>query len=210
MKNNVVVVGEDFATREVIIRLINHVGNLQISRTEPVRGGKTLEFLPKYNRLNEPVVALIDLDAEDCPPLLLSKIFGATPLGEKMIIRIAVDEVESWLMADREGFSHYIGVNENLIPLAQPKKDAEPFNIELKFPYKPSLYMMREIIANSTNTLLKKQLMPIKGAKKGPEYNIALAPFIKEQWDIERAMINSFSLKKAVQRINDLSVLLTA
>lgn len=42
------------------------------------------------------------------------------------------------------------------------------------------------------------------GAKKGPEYNIAILPFIREKWDIENACLHSDSLQRMVSRIRNL------
>lgn len=203
---DIIIAGEDTVTREIIKRLIEYAGlNINISREEPIRGGKILESLPKYNILGLPVIALIDLDDADCPVSLLNNIFHQTPINNNLLLRIAVDEAESWLMADKEGFSQYLSIPFDKIPANKSLDSKNDRNIELRFPYKPSLYLMRELASISSNTELKKQLTPKEGAKKGPEYNTAITPFIREKWDIKNAMRNSYSLQKAIQRIGEFS-----
>lgn len=42
-------------------------------------------------------------------------------------------------------------------------------------------------------------------ASKGPEYNVAILPFVKNIWNIDEAMKNSDSLSRMVLRLKRLS-----
>ena len=203
---DIIIVGEDAVTREIIKRLLRHSRkDFMITREEPIRGGEIKNKILKYNLLNLPVFVLTDLDDSYCPPSLIKEWFGQTAINPNLLFRIACDEAESWLVADKAGFSKYFGIKEDAIPGLKEKDRRNPENVELKFPYKPSLFLMRELAVKSNKKLLAEQLTPRVGAKKGPEYNTAIVPFIKEHWDIEAAVKNSYSLQKAVKRINEFS-----
>lgn len=200
------IVGEDQVTQAIIERLINdYRTDLSINNRLPVRGGQIQMLAPKLNLLNSPIFLLTDLDNYQCPPTLLKDWLNNQAISPKLLFRIAKDEAETWLMADREGFSNWLGTDINLIP--------EPITIDRKtnareiiFPYKPSLFMMMNIAVNSSKKELKEYLTPIKGAKKGPAYNSAILPFIKNLWNIENAALNSESLARAIDRLKKFNI----
>jgi len=195
------VVGEDQVTKSIIDRLLKEYRkDLAVQSYLPVRGGQIKNLAPKYNNLNVPIILLTDLDFYSCPPGLIFDWFGKTIFNKQFLFRVAYREAESWLMADREGFAKWLGVKVVLIPESQIIDNRR--NIyELEFPYKPSLYMMREIVPNSSKKGLVEKLTPKEGAGKGPAYNSALLPFIKNIWDIENATKNSFSLNRTIIRL---------
>lgn len=195
------IVGEDPVTQAIIERLIkDYRQDLTIKNKLPARGGQIMNLAPKYNKLGSPVFLLTDLDTYQCPPSLIKKWFGKEVIQESMLFRIAQEEAETWLMADRLGFSKWLSVDINLIP--EPKFiDKKKGIFELILPMKPSLYMMLKIASQSKNEKLKEQLMPKKGASKGPGYNTAMIPFIEAKWNVENAASNSYSLTKAIERL---------
>jgi hypothetical protein len=122
------------------------------------------------------------------------------------IINVAVEEAEAWLMADKNNFISYFCV-EDKIPNAQMCRmhgRNERIETIYEYEYKPSLYMMREIISTSTKLEVQKQLTPKEGAKKGPEYNTAMTPFIQEVWNPENARLNSYSLDKMIYHLQSI------
>lgn len=200
---DIIIVGEDAVTREIIKRLLRHSrDDFQITREEPIRGGEIKNKILNYNRLNQPVFVLTDLDEIDCPPSLIKNWFNQTPINPNLIFRVACDEAEAWLMADKIGFSRFLGIKESDLPGLKKLDRRNSENVELQFKYKPSLYLMRELI---NNKLLAEQLKPRLGAKKGPEYNTAIIPFIQKTWNIDSAAKNSYSLRKAIKRVNEFS-----
>jgi hypothetical protein len=200
---NVDIVGEDPVTKAIIERLLSdYREDVSIKERVPVRGGQIKAYAPKYNLLGSPVIMLTDLDEYDCPPSLISDWFGNNPINENLLFRIAQEEAETWLMADREGFSKWLGVSVDLIPKPRKIDKRKPI-YEIICPMKPSLYMMREIASKSSKTELKDLLIAREGAKKGPGYNSALLPFIKNKWDVNNAASNSHSLAKAISRLKD-------
>lgn len=196
------IVGEDPVTQAIIERLLkDYRPDLKINNRLPARGGQIINLAPKYNSLGSPIFLLTDLDNYQCPPLLIKEWFGKVQIKKNLLFRIAQEEAETWLMADREGFSKWLNVEIDLIPepsLIDKKKGIQ----EIVTPkMKPSLYMMLKIASHSKNSKLKEQLTPKMGAGKGPGYNLALVPFIENEWNIKNAARNSYSLFKAIERL---------
>lgn len=197
------IVGEDEVTRAVLKRLLKDLRlDIEIDKILPARGGQIKVLAPKYNALDLPIILLTDLDTYDCPPSLIYDWFKGVQINRNYLFRIAYGEAESWLMADRKGFSRWIGSKITSIPDSQIIDRRKNIK-EIVFPYKPSLYLMRDIATNATNIKIKNGLIPKEGSKKGPLYNATLLPFIENYWNIESASINSTSLQKAIQRIKE-------
>jgi hypothetical protein len=101
------VIVEDVLSEEVARRLIAEVGYQGDSVFRVMRGyGKIREGLKKFigsSRFN-PHLVLTDLDQYPCPPALMEA-WGIKQLPSTMLLRIAVREIESWLMADRNSFA---------------------------------------------------------------------------------------------------------
>ena len=148
-----------------------------------------------------PVIILLDLDANNCPPELLRGL-NIENKHDSLIINIAVDEAESWLMADRIGFAKYFAVDEEYIPQSSlTKLNGNKKVREMDFPAKSSWCLTHQIIPNSKRNDIKKQMLPVDSACKGKEYNSAVVPYIKNNWDINEAMRNSDSLRRMVDKI---------
>jgi hypothetical protein len=203
----VYIVGEDEATKEIIKRVLLYCSNsFEILMELPSRGGQIKQNILNYNSLSEsyPVILLMDLDEKDCAPIVLQQFFQGTTKSDHFVLNIANDEAEAWLMADRTSFSDYFRVSIDLIPVPQRIRNKKDYYFEMKFPYKSSYYMVREIIPNSRTKEFKDQMIPQNGAKKGKEYNSALTPFIINNWNIDKARLNSDSLNRMISRIQKL------
>lgn len=59
------------------------------------------------NGLN--VFMLTDLDQTVCAPLLIADWFKSATKSDKFLFRVAVREVEAWVMADRQAFADFFG-----------------------------------------------------------------------------------------------------
>lgn len=198
---SVQIAGEDQVTMAIVERLITQYRpDLDIGPKRPSRGSQLKPNAPKYNQAGTPMIILTDLDLFHCAPQLKNDWFGNADLHPNLIFRVAVDEAESWLMADRHGLADWLGINVDLIPKAS-LRDAKKAIVELNFDYKPSLFLMRNLAIVSSKSELRNALIPLNGAKKGPMYNTALIPFIRSIWNPEAASLNSYSLSKAIERI---------
>lgn len=132
---------------------------------------------------------LTDLDTTECPPALIRKWLpdGKHP---NLIFRIAVREVESWLLAHREAFAKYIGVSEDLVPLeVEDIEDPKKFLIDL--------------VRKSRTHYLRSDIVPKAGstATIGPDYNGRLIAFVEQMWNPHTAKKNSASLRSAMKAI---------
>lgn len=195
------IAGEDEVTRAVLLRLLTELRpDIEVNKVLPARGSQLKILAPKYNLLNSPVILLTDLDQYDCPPSLLSDWLPGVTLNRNLLFRIAYGETESWLMADRTGFSGWMGTEPELIPIPQTIDRIKDIR-EIVFPYKPSLFMMREIASKSKSKAIREGMVPKDGAKKGPLYNSTLVPFIQNIWDFHSASNHSTSLQRTILKI---------
>ncbi len=202
---DVIIACEDQVTKEILHRIINHVGDINIKSELPARGGKIKSLIDSFNSLSliTPVVLLTDLDQYNCAPELISD-YLKSPKNPDFYFRIAVDEAEAWLMADRKGFAEYFQVSLDTIPTSIIRSNLRQLVNEMDFPYKSSLYLIKEIIPKSSNKEYRENLQPHLGSKKGVLYNSTLTPFIRNKWNIENAATNSYSLRKTISSLSQL------
>lgn len=205
----VYVVGEDSVTTEIVSRIIrDYAPNLHIKGHLPARGSEIKNKMENFNKFSSlyPVVLLSDMDVDDCAPMAKENLMkGMSPQNSEFIINIAVDEAEAWLFADIQGFAKYLGVSEQYMPQPSEQKFAGPKKrMEMNIPLKASYYLTHKVIVESNKKDLKEQIFAPGKSCKGPEYNPALLPFIKNDWNIEAARKNSYSLDGMIKRVSAL------
>lgn len=201
---DVYIAGEDEATKAVIIRLLrDYAPSLHVVGELPARGSQVKTKISNYNRLagSIPVILLTDLDNEPCGPISKNKLLGAIVQEPKFVINIAVDEVEAWLMADRDGFARYFGIPINQMPIStiQKMSGCKPLP-EISVSVKSSWLFTHSLMQNSTNAEKKAQVAvsPTDKNSKGKEYNTAVVPFIQNVWNPEVARAASDSLNRMI------------
>lgn len=153
----------------------------------------------KAEKLNQtakgsPVFLLTDLDnPKDCPPGLIKSWLKSTK-QPNFLFRVAVMEVESWIMADRESFANFLSVPPERVP---SNTDSIP---------KPKEYLV-SLARQSKSSRLREDLVPAPGGtnKVGPAYNLQLASFVTKTWSPESAAKVSHSLRRALDRLRDFS-----
>lgn len=143
--------------------------------------------LERYNeaaRLS-PWLVLRDLDDDaPCAPSFLSdRALAAAPW---MCFRIAVREIEAWLLADHEGVATYFRVDARWIP-SEPDSEHDPTQT------------LVNLARKSKNSRVRKAMVPRPGTSTavGPEYEGAVIEFGSEVWDVARASARSPSLRRA-------------
>lgn len=146
--------------------------------------------LPGFNNAAKgiPFLVLADLEAE-CPPVQIKE-WLPVPFHHNLLFRIAVREVESWLLADRQGFASFLGIKQSLIPTRVDQID-DPKRCLINLTRKSRKREIREAIVPLQNTT----------AKVGPDYNGQLSHFVSTLWDIREAAKNSESLSRSVKAI---------
>ncbi len=194
--------GEDFVTKQIAKRLVRFC----LPETEPefedltfrVHGTRALEslgtmlnFAKKY-----PVVGVFDSD-DNCIIDLLNRYLQKERNVDYAAINFAVDEAESWLLADRTGMAEYFGIPIDMIP-SKHRVDKE---ISDHIPYKTSLYILTEIAPLSKSVSIRNALSFERPGKKPSTYNSIWGKYIDEIWNIDEACVNSDSLTGAIKRI---------
>ena len=183
---------EDAVTHQVILKIYDHLGVFTEYRAIPCNGkGKIKKQIKAYNNAAQYGYYFIiaDLDNEyDCAPLLINDWLPDTR-SKRLLFRIAVHEVESWLLADRENFAAFFSINKKLIP-------QEPDNI-----MDPKLTVI-SLAKKSRKREIRDAIVPVDSyASIGPEYNNKLQNFVYSFWDINSARKYSPSLNKAVKSL---------
>ncbi len=158
-------------------------------------GRATIErSLPGYNNAAHfaPWLVLRDLDTDaPCAAELARRILPHP--AEWMRFRIAVREVESWLLADPERLSGYLRVSRTSIP-HDPDSLADP---------KATLV---NLARRSSAASVRADMVPELGvsAAVGPGYVSRVSEFAGNYWRPEVATLNSASLRKCIQRAREL------
>ena len=163
------------------------------ARPGMVRGkegrGYVLTRVRGYNesaRYGELWFVLVDLDRDGCAPALVAEALPEPADG--MCFRVAVREVEAWLLADRTGFARWAGVRASLIPddveaIARPKERLVAIVRESRWRER------REAIVPH----------PDSGRSAGPAYTSVLTDFVATDWDVETAARRAPSLARAIR-----------
>lgn len=186
---------EDELSEAVVYRLVIEARG-SVEALQPVRkegNGYLRRSIDKFceTARRVPVIVLTDLDAASCPPTLIREWFGTKFPPSKLVFRVAVREVEAWLLADREGIGEFLHISPHKI---DPNPEALP---------DPKRYLLN--LARLAPRELRNDLLPIKGAaaSQGFGYNARLREFVESGWSAERASNRSQSLRKASCRIRE-------
>ncbi len=138
-----------------------------------------------------PFFVLTDLDNSECPATLLGE-WLPVPKHPNLLFRIAVREVESWLLADQDALSKFLGIKKESIPLDVDSED-NPKQLLINLTRKSKNRLQREAIVPSVGST----------ATTGPDYNGSLISFVRDHWNIQEAMCRSPSLKRTVSAVID-------
>lgn len=198
--DHVILAAEDRLSEAVATKILMNMGfeivrKPQKPRNSRLKGNSYLKKrAPEFNRsATGPYYffMLTDLDSPKiCPPELIQSWVNG-PLNPRFFLRVAVMEVESWVMADQRAFAEFLEVPIQEVP-ARTDEIPDP---------KASLLSLAK---KSRSTELRKELLPKNGnktSKIGPGYNTRLSSFVQNYWDMDRAASVSPSLKRTVDRL---------
>ena len=135
-----------------------------------------------------PFIVLVDWDAVECAPRLLAE-WLPDPC-DRLILRIAVREIESWLMADRESLANFFVVSKAVIP-PNPEAIPDPKQEIVKLARRAKRDIREDIVPDEDST-----------SKIGKNYNGCLAEFVEKYWSIAKARKRAPSLDKALKAIS--------
>lgn len=189
------IIVEDVVSKAVMSRLLAYLRFSGCADYRVTQGNVRIRAnIPKYKGASRvaPHIILTDLDRYPCSTALLEE-WHVGALPPDMILRIAVREVESWLMSDRQGIASFLHVAFEKVPAAPESVD---------FP-KQALF---SVIRKSRRKRLVEEMVPQAGAHIGPLYNDHLCNFTLNYWNIETAAENAPSLSRSLSRIEEFLV----
>jgi hypothetical protein len=193
----VVLAVEDVVSETVAQRLLDHTG-LQAVQTLGLKGkGYLKNRARELNRAARviPILMIVDQDrTAHCAVDIISEWIDPVPREDRFLLRVATMEVESWILADRDAVSHYLGTPVARIPMRTDTiGDPKQFLVNLA--------------RKSSNKRIRDEIVPRPGstAVVGAAYNPNIQSFVRSSWNPIRAARCSESLERAMRRINALA-----
>lgn len=188
------IIYEDVLTEAVIIRLLQHFnGKFQVTDSYNGRGfGYLKKNISGFNNSSRffPCMMITDLDNSKCPVELRNDWFNFD-LHKNFLFCIAVREVESWLLADRERLASFLRISPALLT-SKPDEEDDPKRTLINLAKK------------SRSRVIREDIVPINNnASIGPNYNDRLIAFVINHWNIEDACKLSPSLKRAFIKLQN-------
>lgn len=190
-RKKIVLVVEDDLSHHVCLRILSEAAPaIDIDRVVIAQGnGNIKRRLDVYERASRFITHLIltDLDRMQC----VSELMQSWRVSKQtaMLFRVAVREVEAWLLADRAGFSDHFGIPFGKIP-NDIESHADPKSLLLS-------------LVSRSKSAITRGMNPEKGSYSliGPLYNQRLVDFTREKWGLQDAAQASQSLNRMIRRL---------
>lgn len=192
--NKIILVTEDLLSAAVSTKILAHFG-IDIVQSVIYEGQTYLQRkAPSFNKTAHEacgVFMLTDLDSPNlCPPRLIASWLHSAR-NPRFLLRVAVMEVESWVMADRRAFAEFLSIPVHRVP----RNTDEILN--------PKEFLI-SLVLRSKKRRLREELVATRITRTphpGDKYNEHLSTFVKNQWDIDRAASASPSLSRTIARL---------
>lgn len=162
-----------------------------------VKGGKAnlITRLEGYNAAARfsPWLVLIDLDRDEpCAAAFVARHLPNRATG--MHMRVAVRQVESWLMADADGLCSFLSVPRSRVP---DHPDA----------CEDAKQEMVAVARRSRRRVVREEMLPRprSGRAVGPAYSSRLIEFVNTRWRPSHAATRSESLNRSLERLRELA-----
>lgn len=184
---------EDELSHAIIRKIFQQLeGRFVIGKPFPGFGfGYLKRNAASFNELAKgvPFLLLTDLDNSECPASKIKE-WLKKPLNPNFLFRVAVREIESWVMADRDSFAKFLDIPINRIPT-----DTDAIEDPKKF--------LIKLTRRSRNKVLMRNIVPAQNstASIGKNYNEPLIRFVEQLWDMNRAAKHSESLMRVIKRL---------
>ena len=138
------------------------------------------------------IIILVDLcDVHrGCPLLARRRIAEDVP--ELCLLRFAVCELESWILASRAGLSRYFGISAQLVP-AIPDELLDPKQV------------LVNLARRSRKTRIRDMFVPPNGTSSdvGRGYVEGVSEFMYSDWNLDEAIAGSPSFGRFVNRVRE-------
>ena len=192
---------EDVLSEAVGIRLIQDLPkNIQLGTLLRKGGfGYLRSRLSSFCELarHQPVLLITDLDKKPCSTALMNEWFGIKVKPTSLLFRVAVREVESWLLADHEAMRIFF--KKPALRLPDNPDDLDD----------PKRFLVGLAMKGPRN--VRAALVPETGSTsaQGLGYNELLLQSAMPHWDPARAEQRSDSLRRARRRLNELAAMMS-
>ncbi|MBK8179675.1 MAG: hypothetical protein IPK67_12470 [Planctomycetes bacterium] len=184
---------------EAVLRSVAQHIDVPVGRVHGKRGRDAIEQrIASYQRaaraMRSPWMVLIDLDRDECAPRIRRSLLPEP--SEFLELRVAVREVESWLLADRERIARFLRVSADLIPL-QPEALDDPKRF------------LGTLAGRSSARDIRLDVAPREGGGRevGPAYGSRMAEFVQDTrsgWRPAVAARSSDSLRRCLAALTRL------
>ena len=191
---HIILAVEDDLSEAVLRRILEERPRRYIIDAVYKRGG--FGFIKKqcgaFNGLaaEKPVLLLTDLDKHPCAPALMED-WLQTPRNPGFLFRVAVREVEAWLLADAASLGKYLAVRSKK-PFPNPEGLDDPKRELLQFAERSTRRNIRENITRRDSNGVLQQ---------GPAYNLELAGYVNAEWPLAVAILKCPSLGRMVKAL---------
>lgn len=137
------------------------------------------------------IVVDLDRDFECAPPLCAEWLDRTAPM---LCFRVAVRQVEAWLLADAEGVADFLGVAKKRVP-TDPEAVSEPKTT------------MINLARASRRRAIREDMVPREGSGRqvGPAYTSRMIEFVSSSWRPNVAAQRSDSLRRAIRCLRRLT-----
>lgn len=141
--------------------------------------------IEKYNAAarHGPWIVLVDLDRKfPCAPALVAN--WLPQRSPHLVLRVAVQSIEAWLLADRERFARFLDVPVSSIP-DRPEAVPDPKQAVV------------DLARRSRRREVRSDMVPRPGSGRrvGPAYTSRIIEFVQNAWRPDVAARRSPSLK---------------
>lgn len=190
----VYVVGEDGICCALAKSLLSQTGGLGVAAYEKNASGfgEFVKVIPKMNQVAHTATAVLMLADGDQHACIVQQIKNWMPAhpAKGFMLRLAVREAESWILADSKGFGKFAEISPAIIP-TQPDLLPNPKEALLA------------LIGKSKRRILREEMLPRKrsSAPVGLGYVLHLTDFLENYWCIKRASEASPSLARSVTTV---------
>lgn len=140
-----------------------------------------------------PTILLTDLDQRSCAPKLISE-WMENSQHRDFLLRVAVREVEAWVLGGEQSLGHYLTLRKPL-RLQNPETLADPKQVVLRLCMQSPRRELREDLVRED---------PEGKLRQGPAYNSKLVEFIKTVWNAEAAAKACPSLSRMINALAEL------
>lgn len=194
---SIVVIGEDTLCCAIGEKLVNDFlpDWKQVNAPINTRGVTRLKAnLPRYLKLARRgvfVLCIAGIDRAPCAPALVRK-WLPRGVNDAFLLRFAVREAESWLLADRPNLSTFLHIPTNKIPTVPDELDD------------PKRTLLNAVRKHSSKALQAELISSGKAIAPGPGYNDCLSAFVRGAWNPTDAAECSPSLRRTISRLEAL------